>query len=383
MSDRALLRLGQLAVVLAGALAVAVLATVPGDPEFGYDLDAYLGAADNLMAGLPYYPVPDATGGITLGPAGIYPYPPVWTAAFVPLALLPREAVHAAWFVGLIVLAAAVGVALVRPLPVERRYWAAAAYLAYLPLLSEIRFGNLNLITLALVLLAWNQRRRPALAGVLFAVAIGLKLLPLALLAFLFIGGRWRVGAWAVGAFTLVVVFTWPWMGGAWIEYLGVLRAIGTGIPGAGSNIVPDEIIVTPLRYIGPFVAVGVAALAGWGVRRHGRERLGFAVALAMAPFVGTSVWYPYLVLALPLILGSDGGRPRPDEQERTPLVPRLVGWLAIEARLDPLPLVGLLLASISGLYALFRGERTEPVGERLAPVGGPASAEASGIEPT
>jgi Glycosyltransferase family 87 len=377
MSDRLRLRLGQLAVVLAGALAVAVLATVPGDPEFGYDLDAYLGAADNLMAGLPYYPVPDASGGITLGPAGIYPYPPVWTAAFVPLALLSREAVHMGWFVGLVALAAAVGFVLVRPLPVERRYWAAAAYLAYLPLLSEIRFGNLNLITLALCLLAWNQRRRPAVAGVLFAVAVGLKLLPLALLAFLFVGGRWRVGAWAVGAFMVVVVLTWPWMGAAWIEYLGVLRAIGTGIPGAGSNIVPDEIIVTPLRYVGPFVAIGVAALAGWGVRRHGRERLGFAVALAMAPFVGTSVWYPYLVLALPLILGSDGGRPRPDEQERAPLVPRVGGWLAIEARLDPLPLVGLLLASASGMVALFRGERTAPEGER------PASAEASGIEPT
>jgi hypothetical protein len=355
MNARLAYRLSQVAVVLAGALAVAVLVTVPGDPEFGYDLDAYLGAADNLMAGRPYYPVPDANGGITLGPAGIYPYPPVWTAAFVPLALLPREVVHGGWFLGLVALAAAVGFVLVRPIPPERRWWAVAAFLAYLPLLSEIRFGNLNLITLALCLLAWNQRQRPIVSGLVFALAIGLKLLPLAILGFLFVGRRWQVGAWAVAAFATVVVLTWPWMGAEWIEYVGVLRAIGTGIPGAGSNIVPDAIIVTPLRYVGPFVAIGVGLVAGWAVRRHGRERLGFVVALAMAPFVGTSVWYPYLVMALPLLLGSDGGRVRPPATERAPVWPRVGGWLAIEARLDPLPLVGLLLAAGSGLVALFR----------------------------
>lgn len=359
MSERMNLRLGQLAVVLAGALALALLATVPGDPEFGYDLDAYLGAADNLIAGLPYYPVPDANGGITLGPAGIYPYPPVWTAVFVPLALLPREAVHLGWFLGLIALAAVVGFVLIRPLPPERRYWAAAAFLAYLPLISEIRFGNLNLITLALCLLAWNQRARPAVAGIVFAVAIGLKLLPLALLGFLFVGGRWKVGAWAVGAFSLVVLLTWPWMGAEWIEYVNVLRAIGTGIPGAGSNIVPDPIIGTPLRYIGPFAAIGLAALAGLGTRRTGRERLGFVVALSVAPFVGTSVWYPYLVLALPLLLGSDGGRPRPSEAERAPFPVRVGGWLAIQARVDPLPLLGLLTAAGAGFVTLFRRERS------------------------
>jgi hypothetical protein len=170
------------------------------------------------------------------------------------------------------------------------------------------------------------------------------------------------------------------------------LRAIGTGIPGAGSNIVHDPIIVTPLRFVGPFVAIGVAALAGWGVRRHGRERLGFAVALAMAPFVGTSVWYPYLVMALPLLLASDGGRPRPDEAQRAPVVARVGAWLAIEARVDPLPLVGLLIASASGLVALFRPapaeaarvSRREPYSNRMdAGTESNSGARASGALPS
>jgi hypothetical protein len=70
--------------------------------------------------------------------------------------------------------------------------------------------------------------------------------------------------------------------------------------------------------------------------------------------------------MALPLLLASDGGRPRPDEAQRSPVAARVGAWLAIEARVDPLPLIGLLVASGSGLMELFRpapadGSEDEP----------------------
>ena len=77
MSERMNLRLASLRRRPCRAPRAGAAGDRAGDPEFGYDLDAYLGAAGNLMAGLPHYPPSTPSGGITLGPAGIYPYPPV------------------------------------------------------------------------------------------------------------------------------------------------------------------------------------------------------------------------------------------------------------------------------------------------------------------
>jgi hypothetical protein len=347
VSPRAARLAGHVALVLAGAFAVALLASAPTDPEFGYDLDAYLGAADRLVAGEPLYPAVDPDG-ITPGPAVAYFYPPLVAAAFVPLAALPPETAHLAWFGVLIALAAAIGIALVRSLPADRRDLAAAAYLAYLPLLSELRFGNVNLVTLALCLLAFHRRDRPAVAGALLAAAIGLKLLPLALVVFLLVAGRWRIAAWAGAIALAAVAASWPWLGGAWLDYVGVLGAIGTGPPAAGSNIVPDLLAEPPLRYLLPAVALGFAAMAGWTARRHpSAEAPAFRTALAAAPLLATTVWYPYLVLALPAIItrGDDGTRPG--------AATRAAGWLAIEARLAPLPLLGLAVVVARGILGL------------------------------
>jgi hypothetical protein len=351
LSPRAARLGGRVALVLAGAFAVALIASATADVEFGYDLDAYLGAADRLVAGEQLYPAVDPDGITPVG-AGAYFYPPLVAAAFVPLAQLPIAAARLLWFAALIVLAGAVGVALVHSLGPHHRELAAAAYLAYLPLLSELRFGNVNMVTLALCLLAWNRRDRPAIAGALLAAAIGLKLLPLALVVFLVAGGRWRIAAWAGTIALAAVAASWPWLGGAWLDYVRVLGAIGTGAPAAGSNIVPDLLAHPPLRYLLPAVALGVAALAGWTARRRpSAETPAFRTALAAAPLLATTVWYPYLVLALPAILARGEGETRPGAATRA------ASWLAIEARLAPLPLLGLAAVVARGLLGL----RDEP----------------------
>ena len=341
---------GRTALVLAGAFALALLVAVPEDAKFGFDLHAYLGAADHLIAGQPIYPEPDAAGGITLGPAGVYPYPPIWAAVFVPLAGLPRDAVGLAWFACLVVLAVAVGAALIRPLDPAKRYWAAVGYIGFLPLISELRFGNLNLITLALCLLAWDRRERPIVSGLLFAVAIGLKLLPISILVFLLASGRWRVVAWAVSAWALAVAVTWPWMGSLWSEYATVVWAIITGTPAV--SIVPELLTKPPLRYVLPVSAIAVAAIAGWATRRDKRlERAGFTVALGAAPLLANTVWYTYLIMALPASLGSDGRRPALRPVGSVPA--RVAGWLLMEIPFGIFPLLGLVVTIAAGLQRL------------------------------
>jgi hypothetical protein len=344
---------GLVALVLAGAYAGATLLTAPGDGAFGSDSSAYLAAADRLVAGEPLYPATTPDGLTPIG-QDAYFYPPLVAAAFLPLAQLPPGTAKLAWFAVLIALAAVVGAWLVRAIAPANRAWALAAYLAYLPLLSELRYGNLNLLTLALCLAAWACRERAPLAGALLAAAVGIKLLPLALIVFLVALGRRRMVAWAVAIGAAVVVLSWPWLGGAWHDYVGVLRAIGIGAPAAGSNIVPGLFVDPPWRYLLPVVGLAVAAAAGLLARRRGGDERAFTTALAAAPLLATTVWYPYLVLALPAVLGSAGDRGIPD-RAGTPLT-RVTAWLAIQAQLLAvakayfLPLAGLLVVTAAGL---------------------------------
>ncbi|MGH2407915.1 MAG: glycosyltransferase family 87 protein [Candidatus Limnocylindrales bacterium] len=353
---------GIAALVLAAAYAAATLATAPGDAAFGYDLDAYIGAAHRLTAGEPLYPASGPDGLTPVG-QGAFFYPPPVAVAFIPLAQLPDPAARIVWFVLLIVLAALVGAWLVRGLGAEARLWALAGYLAYLPLLSELRYGNLNLVTLALCLAAWHQRARAPVAGALLAAALGIKLLPLALVVFLLGARRWRIVAWAAGTGFVVIAASWPWLGRAWGDYLGVIGAIGVGTPAAGSNIVPEALAASPLRYLLPLIGIGIAAITGLVARRSARrEGSAFTTALAAAPLLATTVWYPYLVLALPAIVGwYDARSPGATTPDGVSTGGRVAAWLAIAAQplrsvvVWPLPLSGLVVAVVTAMRDLSR----------------------------
>ena len=163
--------------ILATGAALSVAAVLPA----GYDFHAYWLGGRHLLSGEQLYPGPETI----LGLPDEFRYLPAVAVLFVPFALLPYETALWIWTALEVVVAAAVGFALVRRLPFAWRPWAAAGYIFFLGLVLEVTLGNVNLFSLALALAAWRFRSRALPAGLFLAAAIGLKFLPLTLVPIL------------------------------------------------------------------------------------------------------------------------------------------------------------------------------------------------------
>src|SRR2546423_9268203 len=293
---------GVVVLVFASLAAVIVASALPA----GYDFHAYWLAGRNLLNGEPLYP----NGATILGLPDEFRYLPIVALVFVPFALLPYADALTIWIGIQLATAAAVGVALIRPLPAAWRPWAAAGYVFFLGLVLEVTLGNVNLISLALALAAWRLRDRAIPAGILLAAAVGLKFLPLTLLLFYLASGRWRpvliggvigTAALAVGALLMpdrtaeYIRFAPRLLEQDWV-YAHIAR------PG------PPELAALFWSEWFPLALAGatavVAVLAGVAGRRdRARENTWHALTLAtmgyLAPF--GYFWTTFLILSLPL----------------------------------------------------------------------------------
>jgi hypothetical protein len=279
------------------ALAILAAIGIAGARPLAYDLVAYTGAALRLLAGETLYPLA-ARVPISFGP-GDYLYHPATAVLFIPLALVPADAARVVWTAALVVLAALLGHRLIAPLRPDLRPWAVAGYALYLPLIAEITLGNLNLVTLALCLLAWHQRARPVAAGAALAFAVGLKLLPVALPLFFLAAGAWRMTLWAAAVGGAALAATVVLMPDEWARYVGVAPTIAS----------TPAVSVIPVAPTGPVAqvallvaALGVTIAMGRLARDRGRADLAYAVALAAVPLPAPAINYPYLVFTLPLL---------------------------------------------------------------------------------
>lgn len=272
-------------------------ATVPG-----YDMSAYRAAADRLLSGGSLYA--DDPDLVRLGPYGQFLYPPPVALAFVPLALLPLGVAVILWTVLLEVVAVAVAIDIARSVVPAQLPWVVAALLYFPPLLWDVNLGNTATLTLALCWAAWRLRDRPRLAGPALAGAVGIKLLPLLLVVFFVASGRLRIVLWAVVTLAAVGLVTWPVVGSAWDEYLRVLGSIARSAPASGPNVGPAMLgggLGRLALIAGATVVVVAAGMVA--ARVPAAETRGFAIALAAAPLLSTTIWYPYLTLALPLLV--------------------------------------------------------------------------------
>jgi len=368
--------------VLAGLAGLGIF--IAKEP-YGYDLWAYVLAARHLLAGEPLYA---ARPEVPFGPFGEYHYAPPAAVPFVLLAPLPFWLATVIWIGVNTGMALAIGWYLIRPLPRDARPWAAAAFVLFLPTILEIALGNLNLLTLALCLLAWELRGRSAAAGAVLAVAIGLKLLPLTLVLFYLASGRWRVVGWTIAVGMVGLVVTAVVFASDFPAYVALLLALRDSHWAADliASTPPAEVAAvlgSPIgRWLLPVASLATAILGGLAARRYTRDETHLHhLALAFAPYLASFglLWFPYLVTALPLMASTLHRALRlPRAQTRSALVVALgLSWLLLQVvgeRDDLVPIlahfIGLvvLLAVALAVLALARSrDIPESIGARVA----------------
>jgi hypothetical protein len=319
--------------VLAFLAALAIASALPA----GYDFHAYWLAGRNLLNGAQLYP--DST--TILGEPDEFRYLPIVAVLFVPLALLSYGVALPIWIGLQLAVAAAVGVALIRPLPRTWQPWVAAAYVFFLGLVLEVTLGNVNLISLGLALAAWRLRDRAIPAGVLLAAAVGLKFLPLTLLLFYVASGRWRhvlagavigVASLAVGTIVLFdrtaeyLRFAPRLLDQDWV-YAHIAR------PG------PPELAAIFWSDLFPPALAAMAALvavaSGVAARRDpAREDTWHALTLATAGYLAPFgyFWTTFLILSLPLAAETlRRAAARPPRERVLVVVAVVLSWVLME----------------------------------------------------
>ncbi|MFI5254709.1 MAG: glycosyltransferase family 87 protein [Candidatus Limnocylindrales bacterium] len=318
-------RLGPTLIVGAFGLAVMVVVglALRGTAGAGYDLAAYLAAAGRVAAGATPYQAQTLAGPFDPGPAGLYLYAPPLAVLLSPVASLLPDVAAVAW---LIVRVALLGLAIAL-LPV--RPWVRGASLLVaafsFPVLLDLNLGNVSLVVLALMALAWRFLDRPA-GSAFVALALAVRP-PLAVVpAWQALRRRWRPFAWTIAAGLVVVALTLPVVGlQGYRDYLTVVRDM-VGFQGIRSNVDLASIVAgaglpdpwPTIAYLAGLLTGAVIIVAATRLDRDA----GFVATVGASLLLVPLLWPHYLVfLLLPAALLADRGR-------RVGLLMPLLGWL-------------------------------------------------------
>jgi len=294
--------LGVAVFALALVAAVAVALALP----LGYDSRAYWLAAQHLLGGARMYALPDAT----LGTPDEFHYLPVVAVPFIALLPFSIDVAIKIFLVVEVALAIVVGYVLIKPLPHAARPWAAAAYVFFLPTVLEVTLGNVDLISLALALLAWHWRARLNRSALALAAAVGIKFLPAILLPFYIAAGRGRIvlRAFLFGVAALIVTLPFLWR--QTLDYVELLPRYADPAWARVHLEREDPVFLANIVWSDWFaiiLALGALACAvacGRMARREpARETEWHHIALALAPYLTPFgfFWTTFLITSLPL----------------------------------------------------------------------------------
>ena len=301
--------------------------------QWGYDFSAYWAAAGRVLAGMSPYQAHQLAGPYSPQAQFLYLYPPPLAALVAPLAAtFPGDYRAAAWIwtaVGAAILVASV-LALWRDerlggrfpiLSGRGRWFLVAAAFAFPPVVGELVIGNVHLVLLGLLTLAWLGIRRGDsrgewIAGLAVGVAAVIKVFPGVLLLWFLLQRRYRAAAGVVVGAVVLTLVTLPITGiEPWLQYPTVLANLSAPAD-TRDTLAPTVWLAGPLGFTlarGVVSVAGLAIVAWAALRARGAVSMStarsFAIAVTVSILIAPATYHHYLaLLVLPLVLGLASG---------------------------------------------------------------------------
>jgi alpha-1,2-mannosyltransferase len=339
-------RLQRLLLILVATILVAYrllqFAIFTTQIQWGYDFSAYWAAARHILAGELIYAAAQLAGPYAPQAQFLYLYPPPLAALALvfhqPWALwnllAPGDYRAAAWAwtaLGLVILVTTI-LAIAREEGLADRIRRStglgagilvAAAIGFPPVIGELVLGNVHILLLGLLGLAWlglrtGTMRGERVAGVAIGIAAVIKVFPAVLLLWLLLTRRGQGAAFVVVGALAFVLMTLPLTGiQPWLDYPTVLANLSapsdTRDTLAPTVWLAQVIGFTLARLV--VTAIGLGLLA-WSALRSS-TRMSFTVAVLVSILVAPALYHHYLaILVLPFLLLLAEGRP--------------LGWLAL-----------------------------------------------------
>ena len=279
------------------------------------DLNVYRTGGLSVLQGQPLYTV------LTPPPQLLpFTYPPAAALFAVPLALLPWPAAQLAWVPFIYVpLAVVIWLAFA---PLLRRagrlravvfavIFAACAYL--FPVRDEMRFGQVDMVLLALAVTDCAARAPRWPRGALVGLATAIKLVPGVFIVYLWLSGRRRAAvtaavtaaAWTLGAWLLLPRDSVTY----WTSAIFQSGRLGSNSGASNQSLrgillrefLPGQAPGALWAVLAVAVAIAGFALAG-RLARQGREMEGIAVTALLWVLLSPVSWIPHLIVVVVVI---------------------------------------------------------------------------------
>lgn len=297
--------------------------------QWGYDFSAYWRAAGALLHGDAIYAAAQLSGPFAPQGQYLYLYPPPFAAAVIPFAaLFPSDYRVAAWAwaaVGALILVATIlALARAEGLPGRIRrstglgpWILVAAAIGFAPVIGELVMGNVDLLLLGLLGLAWLGIRSGSVSGERVAgIAVGaaaiVKVFPGLILLWFLLTRRWRGAAFVVVGMVASTLVTLPITGAQpWLDYPTVL--LNLSAPSDTTDVLAPTVWLAevigflPARIVVTATGLGIVA---WSALRS-TTRMSYTVAVIASVLIAPALYQHYLaIMVLPFLLLLAEGRP-------------------------------------------------------------------------